>query len=576
VGTERRAIKVLLIENDTAAVDRIRETLAGESGVACRLDHVSHLVDALGRLQYHRADVVLVGLGAANLTGTSGVKLLADTFDGLPIVAVTAGRDPVLIAEARAAGAIDSVPQDCRDGELWARTLRWASENGRLRKRLAAAEGELERRSCVDPLTGLLNRRGIEQSLLRELHHCRRQGTDLMVALVDLDDFRRVNSTLEHGIGDTVLQNAADRIRSVVESKENVGRAGADQFLVLLPGIDEAEGMILAERIRLAICRDRIVVAGQPLMMTASVGLTTVPADAVAITEVLARAHVALHCSKTQGKNKVSCALESQGEPNGTRPVLLSGEMVKSLLCEDVLQVATQPIVRLADNRICSREMLIRGPEGPLQAPDDLFRFCLEKDILTPVDLHCLRKCVAAASRLDEDSSFHVNIMPSTLLETPTGELIRLLSSGVDPRRCCLEISEQQLLNDPSPLVGSVEELRRAQVQVAIDDVSFGNSCLEGLILLQPGVIKIDKRLVIGLGTDRRRRESLERVLKVAEVLEAEVVAEGVESAEDLSVLQDFEVPYAQGNFFAAPQICEVSVAGEEELFHPIGSAPPS
>jgi EAL domain-containing protein (putative c-di-GMP-specific phosphodiesterase class I) len=200
--------------------------------------------------------------------------------------------------------------------------------------------------------------------------------------------------------------------------------------------------------------------------------------------------------------------------------------------------------------------MLIRGPAGALQQPTELFRYSFEKDILTPVDLHCFKKCVKAAREFDDELRIHLNLMPSTLLETPTEELVSLLCED-DTRNFCVEISEQQLLSDPSHLVPAVKALQQAHIQIAMDDVGFGKSCLEGLIMLRPEILKIDKKLIIGLGEDRTMRLALKRLLRVTEVLDTEVIAEGIESEQDLVVLQDYGVIYGQGYYFGEPEFSD-------------------
>ncbi len=566
MASKKGSTRVLVIEADPSRAAQIRDILhncAETDGGDPNYDiaNVSHLDAALEWLPYHPADVVLVELVTPEKVGTAGIKLLHETYPALPIIALLADTEETFLAEVRIAGAVDYLRHNCRDREIWVRALRYAAEQGRVRQQLREAELELQRKSLTDPLTGLLNRRGIEQGLLQELHHCRSDGSELLILLVDLDNFARINASLDYGVGDMVLQNAADRICSIVTEPHSVGRAGDDQFLVLLPRRSVEEGMILAERIRLAITRDRIQVSGRSLMMTASVGLTSVPLDTLAISEALARAHVALHRSKNLGKNRVCCSLPSPDGKSLPQPVMVSGDMLQSLLCEGALRVASQPIVCLTDGALVSREMLIRGPKGALQQPAELFRYCFEKDILTPVDLHCLKKCVAAARSQNCGMRVHVNVMPSTLLETPTDELIGLLIAQEGEGPFCLEICEQQLISNPSHLVPAVRALQEADIQIAMDDVGFGRSCLEGLLMLRPEVLKIDKNLIIGLSDDRSLRLALKRLLRVTEVLDTEVIAEGIETAEDLSVLQDFGVQYGQGFFFGAPEFVPVEEA---------------
>ncbi len=552
MSNEVTTADILLVGDDAGHADRLADILERCDGERYRLHRAATVAAALVHLQGAGCDAILLD---ADLAGGPERNLprLAMAARGAPVLLLTGPDAREAAAAARRAGAHDYLLKGFHDPEPLRRLLRTACEIRRLRRRLDATEEELERIAVIDPVTELLNRRGIERILLDEVRD-RGPRDELLLLLADLDEFRRINQTLGRGVGDVVLRQAGRRIRAAVGDAGRVGRAGDDQFLVVLPRTSLAEGMMVAERVRLDVGRDRIVAVGRTVQVTATVGVTRVARGTLSLTEALARAHVALQRAKAQGKNRIACL--GGDEPTLPRPVVLGREMVRRLLCEDVLRVASQPIVRLADGRPVSQEMLIRGPEGPLQAPDELFRFSLEQDILTPLDLRCLRHCVTAAATSAEISSHHVNIMPSTLLEAPTRELVDLLTAAAPRQRFCLELSEQQLLGDPAHLVPAVRALQEAGVRVAIDDVGFGHSCLEGLILLRPEVMKIDKRVIIGIGADPGPRRILERLLEVAAVLGAEVIAEGIENEEDLAVLRGLGVALGQGYFFGRPRIC--------------------
>lgn len=549
---EARISDILLVGDEAGHAERLAGILARSEDEAYRLHGAATVAEAVVHLQAAGCDVVLLDAG---LPGgpQANVRRLAMAARGAPVILLTDPAQPEAAAAARRAGAHDHLLKGFPDPEPLRRTLRSACELRRLRCRLDATREELDRLAVFDPVTEMLNRRGLERELLRELARLP-AGRELILLVVDLDDFHRINERLGRGVGDAVLRQAGHRIREAIDGAGKVGRAGDDQFLVLLPRAQPAEGLVAAERVRLAVGRDAIATVGVTVRISATVGMAGVAPGTLSLSEALARAHVALQRGKAEGKNRVACI---GGGPDALpRPVVLGPEMVRRLLCEDVLRVASQPIVRLADGRPISSEMLIRGPEGPLHCPDDLFRFSVEQDILTPLDLRCLQACVAAAEREREVASHHVNIMPSTLLETPTEELVRLLTRRAPRKRFCLELSEQQLLGDPAPLMPVVRALQAAGVRVAVDDVGFGNSCLEGLILLRPDVMKIDKRVVIGVGGDAASRRILERLLEIAAVLGTEVIAEGIENPEDLAVLRGLGVALGQGYYFGRPVLC--------------------
>ncbi len=554
----QQACRLLFVHRDPALATRIRGMLAPLCDPCYKVAHFTHLHDALTYLRVSPVDVVLVGPGPADEELLKAVRRLSADHPEVPVLSLAVSPTRDEMDDLRQAGARECLPVDEFTPEIWTRTFAFCQREAAISRELATVTARLDWLVHMDSLTGLLNRKGMERAILDELARCRTVDEDLLILLVDLDDFSRVNATLGHGVGDLVLVGAARRISESVREQDKVGRCGTDRFMIVLPGTTEAEGEVIAEKIRLAISRDVITAGEHRLTTTASLGLTAISPTSLSFDEVLAKAHFVLQRSKTSGKNRVARAA-SVAAVGLIRPVLEGPEMIAALLRGNVLQVSSQPIVNMEDGRIVSREMLTRGPEGPLHRPDNLFRFCQENDILPAVDLRCLKLCAKAASAMGPGTRYHVNIMPTTLLQTAASELIRVLLDGQDggDGHCCLEISEQQLLGDPAVLVPPVRTLQAAGIKVAIDDVGFGNSCLEGLIMLHPQVMKVDKRLVRGLAVDPEMRRTLERLLRVADVLGAEVVAEGIENTEDYHILLEMGVRLGQGFLFGRPAPCQ-------------------
>ena len=536
--TERALRRLLYVHRDSALADRIRRQLGRIGDPLHALAHFGHLVDGLTYLQVSPVDVVLVGPEPADCTLLEAVRKLGSHYPETPVVAVLAKADPQTESQLRQAGAKECLSAESVEAEVWSRAISYCLREMAITHELAEATARLDWMVHMDSLTGMLNRKGLERVIMTELGRCRQSRSELMVLLVDIDDFTRMNGTLGHGVGDMILVAASRRITESLRPNDQAGRCGTDRFMVMMPDTDLEGAEAVAEQIRLAISRDTITAGQHQLNTTASLGVASISRSTLSFDEVLARVHFVLQRSKLQGKNRVTRAASVQ-DVNLVGPVETGPELVRSLLRGRVLEVASQPIVNLMDGRIVSREMLVRGPAGPLRSPDNLFRFCQEQDILAAVDLRCLKQCASTAARLGPQGRFHVNIMPATLLQTPVEELVRVLKVSGAEGHCILEISEQQLLGDPSVLVGPVRRLQEAGIGIAVDDVGFGNSCLEGLLVLQPQIMKVDKRLVRGLEADPDLRKTLKRLLAVGAVLGAEVVAEGIEEPGDLRVLLD-------------------------------------
>ena len=418
-----------------------------------------------------------------------------------------------------------------------------------LTRTLELANERLEVLAAQDYLTKLLNRRGIALALAQEQARCRREGTRLVSLFVDLDDFKKVNDALGHVAGDVVLREVAARVKKCLRTNDHAARIGGDEFLILLPGTRGAEARAVADRVRLVISQPPIVVNAKPLRVTASSGVMEVEEKISGLEELLSRAERLLKRSKRAGKNLVST-------PDG---IVSDHEVAEDVLLNGKLTAACHPIIQLSSNKITGYEMLIRGPNGPFETPGALFSSWQEQNLTLVADVECLRICTVAAKRLPQDCRIHLNILPSTLLSTPTDRLLELIRSIPSPREICLELSEQQIIGEPSYLVDKTASLKAAGVLVAIDDVGFGRSPIEALIALEPDIAKIDRALVTNVGSDPTRRGVFKRLLQVLDALGIQAVAEGVESENDIEFLKEAGVEYAQGFFWGHPERIQAS-----------------
>ncbi|MCE9595323.1 MAG: diguanylate cyclase [Planctomycetes bacterium] len=409
--------------------------------------------------------------------------------------------------------------------------------------RMQSANTSLERLASIDPLTELLNRRGLDAELAIENRRMRRTGAPLAAVLLDCDDFKHINETLGHAGGDAVLKGLAERLKDSLRPSDHIGRIGGDEFLVLLPDTRFAEAFQVAERLRVSVFDHPMRSPAGDVHVTASLGIELVSDESLSIDEVVARTQAALQQSKRSGKNRVSTSDGSATD---------SEDVVRGLQAETAYRVLRQPIVRLADESVVAWELMPRGPAGIFEMPRDFFRLALERNILTEVDLNCLRTCIHRACEVPTAARCHVDLFPSTLLETPRERLIELFAHRTAVRRWCIELSEQHFIGEPALLREHVRALKDAGIQVAISDVGFGRSSLETLILLEPDVVKLDRKFVHRTARDAERQRSLRRMVGVVGSLGGELVAEGIDSREDLELLLELGVPCGQGVLWEA------------------------
>ena len=407
---------------------------------------------------------------------------------------------------------------------------------------------QLDRQTMTDPLTGVLNRRGLQHALSRELAWVTRYDTSLLAVLLDIDDFKQVNDTHGHAVGDEVLKRIANGLRTSLRSVDCIARIGGDEFIILLAQTRLGDGYELAEKIRVIVAETRFARGDAVIRTTASLGLVQVTGDCSTVEELIRTCQFVLKSSKSGGKNRVSLAGDEDGVARSRKE-----EIIDALGRRESYRVVKQPIFALTDMSVKGYEFLSRLNDPVFEMPDDFFRLSKASDLLTIVDQHCLHNCVAAGEQVADNRWKHVNLYPTTLLETPADELFTdFFGDGAED--FCIEINENLLSSDPERLRPAVRELRRRGLRVAIDDVGFGQSALEHLVILEPDIIKIDRHIIIGLADDSGRRRSLDRLLKVVRSLKAEVIVEGVESEDDLGVIRSMGVELGQGFLLGRPE----------------------
>jgi diguanylate cyclase (GGDEF)-like protein len=417
-----------------------------------------------------------------------------------------------------------------------------------LEEELAAARKQLDHLANIDYLTEALNIKGFEQMLSVEQNRLMRTGGQLVAVLANCDNFKQITATLGHNVSDIVLKEMSDRISGTLRPSDHVARLAGDEFLVLLTDTQLAYAMRVAERIRRSISDAPLRNTPKPLHITASIGVAALPAEVRNVDQILGLTRTALKRSKMSGKNRVSLSRE-----NSSSDELLANRDIVDLLNDGKqFRVVYQPIIDLATEKIAGYEMFSRGPDGAFESPSEFFRVCIENDILTSVDLQCLKQCIAATAKIHKNMRFHINLFPSTIVDTSVDALSSLFPEDRQGKNYCIEISEPQLTGDPAYLRDQINAIRESGILVAIDDVGFGRSSLDSLIILEPDIVKVDRKYVTGIAGEPAKKRLLKRVVNVAKSLGAEIVAEGIESEVDLPVLREIGVNYGQGYFWGA------------------------
>jgi diguanylate cyclase (GGDEF)-like protein len=418
---------------------------------------------------------------------------------------------------------------------------------------LEGANEDLKKVIATDQLTGLYNRQGLEKNLKILGRLSERTGNPIHVLLIDLDNFKYINDNFGYMTGDAMLQKVSDGIRHTLRGSDIIGRVGGDEFIVLLPDTHRAEAVVAAQRLRLAISQLYMGVSGdEHLSVTASIGLTELNGSSDSLQEVMELTYHALKQSKALGKNTITSIGDSATHTDENAAAVFSKFIGKNF--EDIqIQVMKQPIMNLREGKVVGFELLSRFQGTKLTMPNDFFRMAMEARTLTIVDRACLKANIAASILLPGNHQVHLNLFPSTIMEVATQDLIQDILRHQVNLKYCLEISEQQIIGEPSQLVSAVREFKKAGIFIALDDVGFGNSSLESLVLLEPDLVKVDRKCIDGVAMHVEKQRSLKRLLKVIESCDAVVCAEGIETQDDMRFLLDHGVQLGQGFLFSKP-----------------------
>lgn len=552
-------LSILLVEDDPEFANILSLRLSKQKDPSLLVTCLPNLQQALEAIEKQPWDLILLDLTLPDSSGIQTFTRVREQAHHTPIVIITGIDDDAFAIDAVRKGAEDYLVKGELNSKLLIRIIHHAIDRHRIKEKLASVTGRLretnlllEKMAILDPLTELYNRRGLQQSLNRENHLSIREGWKMMALIIDIDDFKKINDTLGHPVGDVVLKETSKKIRGCIRASDHVARIGGDEFILILPKTDLQDALQLAERIRIAISNTTISLTGnENVRITASIGIAPVPDQIASVDELLVTADPLLRRSKTNGKNCITYDAGEKNEETASAPP--SSCLAELLRRGNDFFALKQPIVRLSDQMVIGYEFLSRLQNGTVCMPDVFFRFAMENNMLTLVDHHCFRSCISASTELPAEMRRHINLFPATIIDLQIESFIEKLSGKCPAESYCFEISEQQLLGEPSHLIGPVEIFKRYGIKVAVDDVGFGNTCLESLILLEPDVVKLDKKCVLGIAKNSHVERSLTRVLKVAEDLNAEVIAEGIETEEDLQKLKELGVKYGQGFFLGKP-----------------------
>ncbi len=424
-------------------------------------------------------------------------------------------------------------------------------------------EERILHQALYDSQTELPNRFLSMDRLQQLISDAKREHDQVAVLFIDLDDFKKVNDTLGHESGDRLLKQAGRRLANVMRERDTVGRLGGDEFIVLLGGLKRAEdASFVAEKI-LNCFRSPFKIADRELVVTASVGISIYPDNGLVPAELLRNADTAMYASKGQGGN--TCHFFTEKMNAGITRRLAIDEQLRGALLNSEFEVLFQPLVDVRSRDMIGAEALLRWHNPTLGniPPDEFIPVAEQTGLIIPIGEYVLARAIELAAKWGADYgraiTIAVNLSPRQFrdknLVSFVGETLREI--GLSGRNLELEVTEGVLMGDQLDIRHALEALRALDIGIAMDDFGTGYSSLSYLRRYPFDTLKVDRSFINDINVDEADRQLVSAAVAMAHSLGLKVVAEGVETEEQLAYLTTQGCDIAQGYLFSKPVSAE-------------------
>ncbi len=425
---------------------------------------------------------------------------------------------------------------------------------------LKESEAKLSHLAHYDPLTGLPNRLLLSSRLQHAIEQALRQEYRLAVLFLDLDRFKNVNDSLGHQVGDELLRAVTERLGQRLRAEDTLARLGGDEFVVLLERLHEPRDAALVARTMLdALAEPFVLARGHEVYIGASIGISLYPDDGLEVAQLIQHADVAMYQAKDQGRNAYGFYTQTLTE-NANQRLELETKLRRALERNEFV-LHYQPQVNLSDGRLIGAEVLVRWRHNDdgLIPPNQFIPLAEETGLIIPLGEWVLREACTQWARWRAQGcspiSLAVNISPRQFRQQDLVQMVEriLAETGMPASALELELTEGALMHQGVGAETTLRELKRLGISLAIDDFGTGYSSLAYLKRFPIDRLKIDQSFVRDISVDSNDRELVSTIIAMGRNLNLQVLAEGVETEEQLAFLTDKGCDAYQGYLYGRP-----------------------
>jgi diguanylate cyclase (GGDEF)-like protein len=549
-------LRLLMVEDNPDDAELVLRTIrkGGYKVEYHRVDNADALREQLNESNW---EMVLSDYAMPNFNGLAALKIVKQHTPDIPFIIVSGTIGEEVAVEAMRKGAQDYLMKDNLTRLLPAIQRELAEADERRARRLA--EQTLRHQAYHDVLTGLPNRWLLLDRIEQAFAYAYRENHSLAVMFLDLDRFKNLNDTMGHSAGDHLLRAVAKRLQTAMTPWDTVARLGGDDFVLLLPDIEDQDAAgEMAEKL-LNLFQLPFELSGQKVYVDASIGIARYPDNGNDADNLLKNAEAAMYYAKDQGRNNYQFCTNDIQEATATRFVI-ENELREAIRSSQLL-LYYQPQFAMRSHKVTGIEVLVRWkhPQRGLVSPDKFIPVAEETGLIIPLGGWVIQQALADLRRWREQGlhihRLAINLSARQLFHSQTHDILERSLAG-DPDSAAvleLEITESGIMQDPEHAVEILSSFKELGISIAIDDFGTGYSSLAYLKRFPIDLLKVDRSFVRDIISDEDDSAIVRTILAMAQALDLKVVAEGVESEEQLKLLAALGCSEGQGYYYARP-----------------------